>query len=439
MKSLVTVVFTLILAASAGGQTVTVVAPNGGESWALGSVQNIRWVGGTEPGSESTVTLLLVQGTNTTVTIAEGLQVASQSFSWTVGQYLGGTAQPGSNYKVRVQYTSGAGADTSNGYFSIVSTPTATPTPTPTRTPTRTPTPPASASLRVTSPNGGESWRIGTERTISWTATGVTGKVRVELIRHPNYPSGTVGYAEAVDGHMTWKAGETTGGPIPAGQYRVRVKSELQPSVSDTSDQWFSLTSLQTHREVQRHALKPEVVSIPSVNKNWSNHDSFPGGLSVLPWDILQARTGCNSGVNQRAQVGRDWFDWNYVSVAELYRSQVVFNVSPHKPKAADMNTAKLRFKQADVKRINTTKVTALSAICELGAPWTTFTPSACGNWRHPNPSTEEFTVDVTDTVRKWLDGSLPNNGLLLWASEAPMSKKWTIISCYDVTLELEF
>ena len=39
-------------------------------------------------------------------------------------------------------------------------------------------------SLTVTAPNGGETWPIGSSRTIQWTSTGLTGNVKIEVSRN---------------------------------------------------------------------------------------------------------------------------------------------------------------------------------------------------------------------------------------------------------------
>ena len=39
-------------------------------------------------------------------------------------------------------------------------------------------------SITVTSPNGGEIWPIGSVQNISWTSSGLTGNVKIEVSRN---------------------------------------------------------------------------------------------------------------------------------------------------------------------------------------------------------------------------------------------------------------
>ena len=47
-------------------------------------------------------------------------------------------------------------------------------------------------SITVNAPNGGERWLIGDPVTITWTATGLTGNVRINLLRTGGATVGTI-------------------------------------------------------------------------------------------------------------------------------------------------------------------------------------------------------------------------------------------------------
>jgi hypothetical protein len=86
----------------------------------------------------------------------------------------------------------------------------------------------------------------------------------------------------------------------------------------------------------------------------------------------------------------------------------------------------------------NTSWVSCGLSACELAAPWTSFDPFQAGHCYSLPHTQTEYTVDITDTMRKWIDGSLPNNGLLLVSRELPMSTLWTCFSCFEATFELD-
>jgi len=91
--------------------------------------------------------------------------------------------------------------------------------------------------LLLSSPNGGESWNIGSSQNITWTSTGVTGNVKIELNR--NYPSGsweTIFASTPNDGTESW----VVTGPVSSA-CRIRVSSLDDPSVFDISDGNFTI------------------------------------------------------------------------------------------------------------------------------------------------------------------------------------------------------
>ena len=59
-------------------------------------------------------------------------------------------------------------------------------------------------------------------------------------------------------------------------------------------------------------------------------------------------------------------------------------------------------------------------ALMVLKAPMTNSDIPAIGERIDISMDTAEFTRDITEIVKKWLDGSVVNNGLLLLAGELP-------------------
>ncbi|RPH92854.1 M6 family metalloprotease domain-containing protein, partial [candidate division KSB1 bacterium] len=93
------------------------------------------------------------------------------------------------------------------------------------------------ASLIVTYPNGGETWYTSESRTITWTGTGFTGNVKIELMR--GYPSGTweTLYASTSnDGSQAWTVSGTA-----SAQSRIRISSVLNSGIADTSNSNFTI------------------------------------------------------------------------------------------------------------------------------------------------------------------------------------------------------
>jgi hypothetical protein len=124
----------------------------------------------------------------------------------------------GNDFKVQVQSLSKPTVnDTSNNNFAILA-----------------PAP----SIKVTSPNGGETWRRGTTPTIRWTSIGAVGtNVKIELLK------GTVPQTITAS---TPNDGDFASWRIPLSQstgtnFKIRIASTSNPAINDTSDAIFRI------------------------------------------------------------------------------------------------------------------------------------------------------------------------------------------------------
>ena len=93
-----------------------------------------------------------------------------------------------------------------------------------------------SSSLTVLTPNGGETWTIGTTPTIQWTSSGVSGNVKIELSRDGGTSWTTLFSSTANDGTENWQV--TSPGTTQA---RIRISSVTAPSIIDTSNANFTI------------------------------------------------------------------------------------------------------------------------------------------------------------------------------------------------------
>jgi V8-like Glu-specific endopeptidase len=189
--------------------SLTVTAPNGGESWIIGDGYNITW---TSANLSENVCIALnrsypgaVWDTLVAATSNTG------SYAWTASGATSATA------RVRISgVTHTAVRDTSNANFSLVA-----------------------RTVTVTAPNGGEIWQTGENRSITWTSQYLSGNVSIELNR--GYPSGSW---ESI----TAGTGNTGSYPWPvtapaATAARVRIISLSYPAAADTSNADFTILS----------------------------------------------------------------------------------------------------------------------------------------------------------------------------------------------------
>jgi hypothetical protein len=91
-------------------------------------------------------------------------------------------------------------------------------------------------SVTVLSPNGGETWVIGSTQTIQWSSTGLSGKVKIELSRDGG-TTWTLLFNNVVNtGSKTWKVTK----PATA-QARIRISGVSDPQAVDSSNANFAI------------------------------------------------------------------------------------------------------------------------------------------------------------------------------------------------------
>jgi CSLREA domain-containing protein len=218
--------------------SITVTAPNGGESWQQGTSQTITWDSSGNPGANVNIELYKNGVLNRTIASSTAND-GTQSWPVPADQTLG------SDYKVKITSTTNSSySDWSDNSFSI------------------TPAP----SITVSAPNGGESWQQGTSQTITWDSSGNPGaNVNVELYKN-GVLNRTIASSTANDGTHSW--------PVPADQtlgsdYKVKITSTTNSSYSDWSDNSFSIT-----------AAPSITVSAPNGGESWQQ-----GTSQTITWD----------------------------------------------------------------------------------------------------------------------------------------------------------
>jgi hypothetical protein len=190
--------------------SVTVTAPNGGETWIVGENRNITW---TKSGSIANV--MLEYSTNAfadeleTVIITSSTPAADLSYAWTVPDAID------TDLKVRISDVSDATVvDVSDSTFII------------------------KGALALTSPNGGEVWIVDESRNITWNRTGSIANVKLEYSTDAGvtYANTIVASTDAAAGSYAWTIPDAIGN-----QLRVRVTDTSDATVYDESDANFEI------------------------------------------------------------------------------------------------------------------------------------------------------------------------------------------------------
>ena len=188
--------------AAAVTSNITVTAPNGGETWAVSSTHNITW---NSVAIGNSVKIEVSRDSGATWTTVAPHVLDTGSYAWTV------SGPVTTNARVRITSISNPGVSgASAADFNI------------------------GQNIIVTSPNGGEIWSVlGTPRNITWTSTGFSGPVKIELSRDSGVTWNVIASPVPNSGSYTWVV------HFPTAHARIRVSSIFFPTLFDTSDADF--------------------------------------------------------------------------------------------------------------------------------------------------------------------------------------------------------
>jgi len=117
--------------------------------------------------------------------------------------------------------------------------------------------------ISLTSPDGGDTWPIGSLQAIQWTSSGFTGKVKIELSRDGGTTWKTLVGSTANDGEHVWKV---TGAATT--EARIRVSSLVDSGAEDTSEAYFRIGG--------------GTLSLTSPN---GGETSFIGNVQTIRWN----------------------------------------------------------------------------------------------------------------------------------------------------------
>ena len=202
-------------------ESITVTAPNGGESLIIGNTFDITW---TSSGTSGTVDIdySTDNGSNWTSIVTN--ETDDGSYTWTVPN------DPSTTCLVRVTDSDGSPADESDAVFTIST----------------------GESLTVTAPNGGEDWEVGTVQNITWTSSNTSGTVHIEYSTDSGTNWADVVASTTDDGVYEWTIPND-----PSTTCLVRV-TDTDGSPTDQSDAVFTIS-----------AAPSITVSAPNGGEDW--------------------------------------------------------------------------------------------------------------------------------------------------------------------------
>ena len=183
-------------------------APNGGENWYTGDVQNITW---TTVGSIPNVKLEFSTNNGSSWQTIVASVANSGSYGWTI------PATPSASCLVRITDAADANrSDVSNAVFRI-----------------------STQFLTVTSPNGGQTLILGATENLTWNTGGPTANVKIELSRNGGTNWEVLTSSTANIGTYPWLVfGASSANCL------LRVSDAADGDPVDVSDAIFSVAAL---------------------------------------------------------------------------------------------------------------------------------------------------------------------------------------------------
>jgi hypothetical protein len=187
--------------------SVTVMSPNGGENWKTGSIDTIKWI-------SSNIQNINIEysanGGGDWSPVVNTIAASPSAYPWTIPDTTS------TNCLVRISDVLDANInDVSNDLFTIYR-----------------------PSLLLTSPNGGESCKIGSIDTIKWTSSNIQNiKIEYSANGGKNW-SPVVNTIAASPSAYLWTIPDTT-----STNCLVRISDVLDANINDVSDSYFSIES----------------------------------------------------------------------------------------------------------------------------------------------------------------------------------------------------
>ncbi len=94
------------------------------------------------------------------------------------------------------------------------------------------------SSLKVSTPNGGESWTTGKSYDLKWSKGDAGSKVKIELLKSGK-KSLTISKKTKNDGKHPWKIPSTV---KTGSKYKIKITSSTKKTINDSSDSNFTIT-----------------------------------------------------------------------------------------------------------------------------------------------------------------------------------------------------
>ncbi|MDZ7721625.1 MAG: choice-of-anchor D domain-containing protein [candidate division KSB1 bacterium] len=194
---------------------ITLIQPNGGESWQVGQQKLIEWE---SSGTSGTVKIQYSTNAGANWSIITSSTSDDGQYRWTIPN------TPSTNCLVKLSDTDGSPVAESSEYFEITSEP----------------------AISITSPNGGETWQVKSQHSIRWDSEGTSGAVTILYSTNSGTSWHTIVSGTSDDGQYLWTVPNE-----PSSNCLIKI-SDYDGFPIDQSDHYFTITSAQEDPEISR-------------------------------------------------------------------------------------------------------------------------------------------------------------------------------------------
>lgn len=202
---------------------ITVTSPNGGETFIRGNSHNVTW---TSEGAIGNVKIEYTTNNGSSWNVAKASTSNSGTYSWPV------PSTTSTQCKVRVTRAEETSvSDSSDAIFTI-----SDPVPT----------------ITIQSPVGGESWQIGTVKTITWSSYGGVGDVKIEYSTNNKSKWTTITAATSNDGSYSWTVPDISSTTC---FIRISEASDGSPTTTNTTAFAISVSGSEPTISINRTSL----------------------------------------------------------------------------------------------------------------------------------------------------------------------------------------
>jgi formylglycine-generating enzyme required for sulfatase activity len=183
--------------------SISIVLPNGSESWLTGTTIAIGW----SDNISENVKIELFKGSVLNSVISSSTE-SDGAYNWLIPLSI----SSGTDYKIKISGTTSSASDESNQNFTI------------------------NESIKVTSPNGGETINAGSSHTITWIDY-LSENVKIDLYKNGVFNT-TIASSVPSSGSYNWTVPYTVS---TGGDYKIRISSTLSSAIYDESGAYFQI------------------------------------------------------------------------------------------------------------------------------------------------------------------------------------------------------